>query len=165
MEQFIQNLKQKATNSKPATKKLFNKLQKSKPKKLDLVFHELHQQTFEHIDCLSCANCCKTISPILYQSDIDRLAKSLRMKPRDFMIKYIHIDEDNDFVFNTTPCPMLGSNNYCSVYTNRPKACREYPHTNRKKMYQILPLTLKNTAVCPAVYKIVEALKQRQKEF
>ncbi len=31
-----------------------------------------------------------------------------------------------------SPCPFLGDDNYCSVYEARPKACREYPHTDRK---------------------------------
>lgn len=30
------------------------------------------------------------------------------------------------------PCPLLGRDNYCAVYADRPKACREYPHTDRR---------------------------------
>ncbi|WP_332911960.1 YkgJ family cysteine cluster protein [Algoriphagus boritolerans] len=52
------------------------------------------------------------------------------------------------------PCPFLGADNKCLVYEDRPKACREYPHTNRKNMLGILDLSLKNTLVCPAVSKI-----------
>jgi Fe-S-cluster containining protein len=57
------------------------------------------------------------------------------------------------------PCPFLGADNYCSVYDDRPKACREYPHTDRKRFYQILDLTLKNTSTCPAVHLVIEKLK------
>jgi len=103
---------------------------------------------------------CKTTSPIFYQTDIERVAKSLRMKPGDFIEKYLRIDEDKDFVLKSSPCPFLDAENYCSVYEDRPKACREYPHTNRKKMVQILDLTFKNTLVCPAVLEMVERLKK-----
>jgi Fe-S-cluster containining protein len=81
------------------------------------------------------------------------------MKPGDFVAKYLYIDEDKDYVFKSAPCPLLNEDNYCSVYDDRPKACREYPHTDRKKMVQIMDLTHKNTMVCPAVLQIVEQIK------
>ncbi len=138
---------------------LLKNLKKKKPKDLDDQFHALHQEVFEEIDCLNCANCCKTTSPIFYQKDIERVAKRLRLKPQEFIDTYLHIDEDKDYVLNTAPCPFLDQENYCMVYEDRPTACREYPHTNRKRMYQILELTRKNTEVCPAVLDIVEKLK------
>ena len=81
------------------------------------------------------------------------------MKPSAFIEKYLKVDEDEDFVLTSAPCPFLDPENYCMVYDDRPTACREYPHTNRKKIYQILDLTLKNIDVCPAVYSITEKLK------
>jgi Fe-S-cluster containining protein len=91
------------------------------------------------------------------------VAKALRMKPGDFIEKYLRIDEDKDYVLKSSPCPFLDSENYCSVYSDRPKACREYPHTNRKKMVQIMDLTYKNTLVCPAVLEMVEQMKENIK--
>ena len=125
-----------------------------------MLFEEAHDAAFEKIDCLECANCCKTTSPIFYNRDVDRAAKALRMKPGQFTEKYLRIDEDNDLVLKQAPCPFLNDNNYCSIYNDRPNACREYPHTNRKKMYQLLDLTYRNTLVCPAVLEITEKLKQ-----
>jgi uncharacterized protein len=151
--------KSSATKS-PENKKFLQGLKKQDPRKLDDAFHQLHEEVFEEIDCLTCANCCKTTSPIFYQTDIERVAKSLRMRPGDFIEKYLRIDEDKDYVLKSSPCPFLDSENYCRVYEDRPKACREYPHTNRKKVVQILDLTYKNTLVCPAVLEIVERLKK-----
>lgn len=141
-------------------KKLVNKLKKSKPKKLDIAAQSGHDDAFEEIDCLECANCCKTTSPIFYERDIDRLAKHLKMKPSAFIDQYLHKDEVGDYVLNEAPCPFLDYENYCMVYESRPAACREYPHTNRKKFYQLLNLSLKNTEICPAVVKVFERLKQ-----
>jgi uncharacterized protein len=141
-------------------KKFLNGLKKKDARKLDDVFHSMHEQVFQEFDCLDCANCCKTTSPIFYQNDIERLAKSMRLKPGDFIERYLRVDEDKDFVLQSSPCPFLGADNYCAVYEHRPKACREYPHTNRKKMVQIMDLTYKNTLVCPAVFEMVERIKK-----
>lgn len=157
----LTDLRHRAQKAQPSTKKLFDKLKRKKPAHLDDVVHELHDEAFERIDCLQCANCCKTTSPIFYERDIDRIAKRLRMRPSDFIEKYLHIDEDKDYVLNVAPCPFLDSENYCLVYEDRPTACREYPHTNRKRFHQILDLTMKNTEICPAVYEIVEEMKRK----
>lgn len=148
----------KAQNLSKQNKELLQKLQRIRPKNLDDVFHNLHEEVFEEIDCLECANCCKTTSPIFQQSDIERLSKTFKMKVSDFIDSYLHLDEDNDYVLNSAPCPFLGDDNKCIVYESRPKACREYPHTDRKRMFQITNLTYKNTTVCPAVSRIVEKL-------
>ena len=147
-------------NKEQENRKFLNRLKKKDFRRVDDLFHHYHEEVFEEMDCLTCANCCKTTSPIFYQNDIERVAKSLRMKPGDFIEKYLRIDEDNDFVLKSSPCPFLDSENYCTVYDDRPKACREYPHTDRKKMVQITELTLRNTMVCPAVFEIVERLKK-----
>ncbi len=156
LKSFNDTSKSKAAENK----KFLQGLKKKNARKIDDAFHQLHDEVFEEIDCLSCANCCKTTSPIFYQTDIERVAKALRLKPGDFIEKYLRIDEDKDYVLKSSPCPFLDSENYCSVYEDRPKACREYPHTNRKKMVQIMDLTYKNTLVCPAVSEMVERLKK-----
>ncbi|WP_372775921.1 YkgJ family cysteine cluster protein [Mangrovibacterium sp.] len=140
---------------------LFVKLKRKKPKNLDAVVQQLHNEAFEQFDCLDCANCCSGISPIVTDKDADRLAKAQKMKPVDFIAQYLYTDEDNDFVFQQTPCPFLMSDNYCCVYENRPRACREYPHTDRNRFYQILNLTQKNAEICPIVFAITKELAKQ----
>lgn len=141
--------------------KFFKRLKKVKPKLLDKIIHPIHQEVFECTDCLECANCCTTTGPLFTDKDISRIAKYLRIKPSDFVDRYLRIDEDNDYVLQSVPCTFLGEDNYCSIYEVRPKACREYPHTDRIKQYQLLKLTEKNVDFCPAVFEIVEKLKQK----
>ena len=155
----VQQKLEQARKAKKENKALFDRMKKRNPREIDRVVHELHDEVFEEVDCLACANCCKTTSPLMRDRDVDRLAKHLRMKPSAFTDQYVHIDEDGDWVFNGAPCPFLGADNYCSVYEARPNACREYPHTDRKKFRQLFSLTLKNTEVCPAVVEIVERWK------
>ncbi len=153
-------LKEKARLAKKSNKKLINRLAKVKAPRLDKAVHELHDKAFDRIDCLECANCCSTTSPLFRNKDIERLAAHLRMKAGDFVQQYLNLDEDNDYVLKSAPCPFLGEDNYCSVYEARPRACREYPHTDRKQFHQILNLSLKNTTICPAVYSVFEELKK-----
>jgi Fe-S-cluster containining protein len=149
-----------AQNQKKENQIFYRKLAAKPPRQLDSVVHQTHDEIFENTDCLSCANCCKTTSPIFYQRDIERAAKALRLRPGDFIEKYLRIDEEDDYVLKSSPCAFLGADNYCSIYDDRPNACREYPHTNRKKVHQLLNLTYHNTLVCPAVLKITEQLKK-----
>lgn len=158
-----EKLKLQAKTAEPSTKKLFAGLKKKQPKNFDDMVHELHDEVFGEVDCLTCANCCKTTSPAIRENDIDRLAKALRLKPSLLIEKYLHLDSDGDYVVNSSPCPFLGPDNYCSVYDARPTACREYPHTDRKRFHQVLDLTLKNTYICPAAYKVVERMKEELK--
>ena len=160
MPQRLQHLRQRARDEKKENKKYFEKLAKRKPRELDATAAALHEEVFEHTDCLQCANCCKTASPIFRDKDIERIAGHFRMRPGDFVEKHLHIDEEGDYVLNQQPCPFLGSGNYCSIYEIRPKACREYPHTDRKNFHQILDLTLKNTMICPAAFEVVKRLRE-----
>lgn len=141
-----------------ATKKIFRKWKLAKPKDLDRKFLSAHEQEFKKMDCLTCANCCRTTSPIFRDADIRRIAKHLRMKEAQFISSYLKMDEENDFVLRQSPCHFLGSDNKCAIYDVRPLACREYPHTDRKNMHQILDLTTQNTLICPAVSRIVQQI-------
>jgi len=155
----LEAFRKEATGKSSENKRFLTRLKKSGSRKLDTLFHEAHEEAFREIDCLTCANCCKTTSPIFYQSDIERVAHFLGMKPGAFVDRYLRVDEDKDHVLKSSPCPFLDDDNRCKVYDSRPKACREYPHTDRKKMVQVLDLAYKNTLVCPAVLRIVEMLK------
>ncbi|WP_431136514.1 YkgJ family cysteine cluster protein [Psychroserpens mesophilus] len=163
MQDYINNLPKLAKDKHKENKTFFSKLKKKPPKQLDYIMQELHDAEFERTDCLECANCCKTTGPLFTTKDIERIAKHFKMKPQPFIDAYLRLDEENDYVLQSVPCTFLGTDNYCSIYEVRPKACREFPHTDRKKFQQISNLTLKNVAICPAAYHIVEAMKQRIK--
>ena len=144
-------------------KKFFRDLKKINSKKLDQTIHSLHNNEFGCTDCLKCANCCKTTGPLFTDKDISRISKFLKIKPSLFTDKFLRVDEDHDYVLKTLPCSFLLEDNRCSIYDVRPKACREFPHTDRIKQKQLLSLTQKNTEVCPAVFNIIENLKKELK--
>lgn len=161
MDKILKNLPKEAKDKHIENKKYFDKLKKKTPKNLDYVMQELHDAEFRKTDCLKCANCCKTTSPLFTHADIERISKHLRQKPQQFIDQYLCIDEDKDYVLQRVSCTFLDSDNTCFIYNVRPKACREFPHTDRKKFQQISDLTLQNVAICPAAFNIVEEMKKK----
>lgn len=161
MKDYLEELPEKAKLKQAENRKYFASLKKRTPKNLDYIMQDLHDKEFKETNCLDCANCCKTTSPIFTDKDIERISKHLKMKVADFTAKYLIRDSDDFMVLKTAPCAFLDENdNTCFIYDVRPKACAEYPHTNRKKFIQLTNLTIANTFVCPATYNIVEKLKQ-----
>lgn len=161
MDDFLKQLPGLAKDKHIENKKYFDKLRKKPPKNLDYVMQDLHEAEFKRTDCLTCANCCKTTGPLFTDADVERISKHFRMKPQQFISQFLRIDEDNDYVLQSVPCHFLDAENYCMIYDVRPKACREFPHTNRKKFQQISNITLKNIPICPATYRIVEEMKKK----
>ena len=157
----LTEIKQLAKDKHNENKKFLDLLKKKVPKNLDYTMQNLHNQEFKKTNCLDCANCCKTTGPLFTSADIERISKHLRLKPQAFITQYLRIDEDNDYVLQTLPCSFLDQDNTCFIYDVRPKACREFPHTDRKKFQQITAITLKNIPICPAVYNIVEEMKKK----
>lgn len=87
--------KKQAQQKQKDHKKFLDGLKKKPPKNLDYLVVEKHEETFEEIDCLSCANCCKTTGPLYTEKDIERISKHLRMKQADFESKFLRVDEDS----------------------------------------------------------------------
>lgn len=139
--------------------RFFNK-KKKKIESADLQIHDLHDRISSKINCLDCGNCCRTLGPRITDKDVERISKTLRIKQSELIEKYLRVDEDRDLVFKTMPCPFLGDDNYCSIYESRPKACREYPHTDRKKFHQIYKLSVKNASTCPIVFEVLDGISK-----
>lgn len=149
-----------AKKSIPLYKAFFKSIKPGKSRLLDDITHKTHDHVFEKINCLDCGNCCKSLGPRLNERDIRQMAKATQIKPSAFEEKYLLIDEDGDSVFKNLPCPFLMTDNYCSVYENRPKACREYPHTHQPEVLRKSKLHITNSTTCPAVFEILETIRK-----
>jgi Fe-S-cluster containining protein len=161
MDEILRQLPKLARDKHKENKTFFTKLKKKTPKNLDYIMQDLHEKEFKKTDCLTCANCCKTTGPLFTDKDVQRISKHFKMKPQQFISEFLRVDEENDYVLQSVPCTFLGADNYCSIYDVRPKACAEFPHTDRKKFQQISDITLKNMPICPAAFNIVEEMKKR----
>jgi len=150
----LTNFKKEAIIKYKSRKKFILKLKKQKNKKIDTLFNDADNSVFKKIDCLTCAYCCKNVGPLFTNKDIQRISKIMKLSPGNFVNRYLKIDEDEDYVLKNIPCDFLLEDNYCSIYEFRPKACREYPHTQMKNQKKMLNLNLKNCEYCPAVNEI-----------
>ena len=119
---------------------------------------EFHEEAFQRIDCLKCANCCKNYSPRFKTPDIKRIAKHLKLKESEFIERYLRLDADGDYVTRSTPCPFLGADNHCSIYDVRPSDCERFPYTDEDVLVKRPVLTQKNSTFCPIVYFVLEKL-------
>ncbi|MEH0157847.1 YkgJ family cysteine cluster protein [Limibacter armeniacum] len=159
---LIDKWKSQAKAKSKENQNFLKRLKKSRnSKQIDEWVNEADEEAFERIDCLACANCCKTISPVVTTTDVKRIASALRMKTTEVVETYLKVDHEGDYVMNSQPCPFLGSDNYCSIYEHRPKGCRDYPLTHMRGFTQRPALHHKNTLTCPAVFHVVETLKEK----
>ena len=149
---------QKTASEKQKTYKRL--LERGNRNKMLRALPDLHEQAFSKIDCLACANCCKNYSPRFKQPDITRIARRLRIKEGTLIQKYLKLDSEGDFVVQSSPCPFLGPDHFCSIYEDRPSDCRRYPYTDEDVLLKRVSLTLKNATVCPAVFNVLEALEK-----
>lgn len=123
----------------------------------------LHEEAFEKVDCLSCANCCKNYSPRFKTPDVKRIAKYMGMRESVFIDTYLKVDEEGDFVVKSSPCPFLDLNdNTCTIYDERPSDCRRFPYTDEDIIIKRQNLTLKNASFCPITYYVLEKLLQQK---
>lgn len=133
-------------------------LQRADKNKVLKVLPDLHEEAFEKIDCLTCANCCKNYSPRFKTPDIKRISKALRLKESVFIDTYLDLDTDGDYVTKIKPCPFLGTDNYCSIYEDRPSDCKRFPYTDEDVLIKRPAITIKNSTFCPAVHHVLERL-------
>ena len=133
-------------------------LQRADKNKVLKQLPDLHEAAFEKIDCLQCANCCKNYSPRFKTPDIKRISKYLRLKESVFIDTYLTLDNEGDYVSKTKPCPFLGTDNYCSIYDQRPSDCHRFPYTDEDVLIKRPAITLKNVSFCPAVFYVMERL-------
>ena len=159
-EDVLHNWEKKSAEKQKIYKQFLQRADKNKVLKALPV---LHEQAFEKINCLSCANCCKNYSPRFKTPDIKRISRVLKMKESIFIETYLHLDEDGDYVANSKPCPFLGADNYCSIYKDRPGDCVRFPYTDEDVIVKRQQLTLKNSTFCPIVYYVMEGLTEQLK--
>lgn len=155
MEDIFINWEKKSAEHQKNYQQYLKKANKNKVLK---VLPDLHEAAFEKVNCLECANCCKNYSPRFKMPDIKRISKVLGMKETAFIEQYLQMDNEGDYVVKSTPCPFLGSDNFCSIYDHRPSDCARFPYTDEDVLLKRPLITIKNSSFCPAVYYVLENL-------
>ena len=161
METIINDWKQNAEPNGERNWMFLRSLKMKDDRIVDRKAHRLHEEAFSIMDCTQCANCCKTIHPVLTAEDIQRVAKHLGMEESAFRAEYLEVDDDGSLQMKALPCPFLGADNHCKIYDVRPADCVEYPHTDKDGFTFRTHGIACNSLVCPAVFYIVEQLRAR----
>lgn len=141
------------------------RVEKLKPYGLDDLSVKLNTEVWQEVDCLTCANCCKKMTPTFTNKDIRRISVHLNMKPFQFKEKWLQYDKkDKDWTNVNQPCQFLDlTTNMCSVYEVRPADCVEFPHLTKKKMVDYMHIHQQNISYCPATFKMVEKMMEKIK--
>jgi uncharacterized protein len=150
------------SENKSSFKRFLNRLEKTPPRGLDSLAVAADLEMWKKTDCLSCANCCKTMSPTYTPKDIARISAHVGMTVDEFRRKYLRKDRQGDWINRVQPCQFLNlEDNKCSIYEVRPRDCAGFPHHTRKRMVDYMHVFKQNIEYCPATYRVVEMLKQR----
>lgn len=145
---------------KSAFKRFLTKTEKKPPRGLDILAAQLDSQTWKEVDCLSCANCCKTMSPTYTKKDMLRIATHLEMSVDEFKSKWLYKDRVGDWMNKNTPCQFLNpGDNKCNIYEVRPQDCAGFPHHTKRRMIDYMHVYKQNIEYCPATLKMVEKMK------
>jgi Fe-S-cluster containining protein len=127
---------------------------------IDTTAHEVYQKLKEQIDCTSCGHCCKTITPIVSEADLKRIAKFLNISVKSTKQQWITKHPQLGLVFNVLPCPFLKSKK-CSIYAARPHDCRSYPHLHKKKILNYFTSIFSHIDMCPFMFHFYEGMKKK----
>lgn len=157
----LRSFKRKANENKNSLRRFLSKLERNTPKGLDKTTAVIEKEVWQEVDCLACANCCKTMTPTFNAADLKRISAHFGQTVDEFAAKWLKRERggDRDWMNKTEPCQFLNlKDNKCSIYAIRPADCAEFPHFP-KKMKDFIHVHKQNVEYCPATYKLVEKMK------
>ena len=158
----LRSFRQRVRYHKKAFKRFLTGIAKNPPRGLDKLTAELEKEVWKETDCLSCANCCKKMTPTYTKQDIKRIAGHFSLNSDEFKKKWLRKDRAGDWLNRSLPCQFLNTDdNKCSIYEIRPLDCSGFPHLPKKKMVDYMHIHKQNLEYCPATYRMVEMIQER----
>lgn len=161
----LKRLKKKFDTKRKLLRYFLTRTENNPPENLDALMNDLEKEAWKEVSCLSCANCCKVMSPTYTTSDIKRIAAHLGMRPADFKEKWLYREKkNNDWMNRSQPCQFLDlKTNMCSIYEVRPADCADFPHFHRRPAIDYFYIHSQNIEYCPATMFVVEKMKEKLK--
>lgn len=150
----------------PAYRKTFRSFltrsEKTPPRGIDKLTSLVEPEVWQEVECLTCANCCKKMTPTFTEKDLLRIAPHFQMTPEAFKEKWLEKDKNKDWVNVKQPCQFLNlEDNKCSIYEIRPVDCSGFPHLSKKRWVEYAHVHKQNIDYCPATFKMVEKIMNR----
>lgn len=158
----LRSFKQKVRKAKTPMRRFLSKLEKDPPRGLAKQLAVVEKEVWKETDCLSCANCCKTMTPTFNKQDLKRISAHFNMTVEAFQKKWLRRERggERDWLNKTEPCQFLNlKDNKCSIYAIRPADCAGFPHLS-KKFRDFVHIHKQNVEYCPATYRLVEKMME-----
>ncbi len=159
----LKKLKKKFDLNRRSFRHFITRTENNPPENLDCVIEDVEKEVWDEVNCLSCANCCKVMSPTYTNADIKRISAHLGMSPKGFKEKWLYREKkDNDWMNRSQPCQFLDlKTNMCSIYEVRPADCADFPHFKRRPAKDYFHIHKQNIEFCPATMLMIEKLKEK----
>lgn len=157
----LKSFRKKAKANKSVFRRFLSKLEKQPPRAVAKLTAALESEIWREVDCLTCANCCKTMTPTFNAADLKRISAHFGQTVDEFKKQWLRKEKkkDGDWLNKQEPCQFLNlSDNKCSIYAIRPADCAGFPHL-RKQFNDYVHVHKQNIEYCPATYKLVEKMK------
>lgn len=156
------SFRRKLVKNRKAFRSFLTKSEKNPPKGIDKLTQQIEPEVWQEVECLTCANCCKKMTPTFTVKDLKRISAHFQMTPEAFKEKWLEKDKNKDWVNVNQPCQFLNlKDNKCSIYEIRPEDCAGFPHLSKRKWEQYAHVHKQNIDYCPATFKMVEKIMQR----
>jgi hypothetical protein len=118
------------------------------------------QKFATQINCKQCANCCKTLNTSFTYQELEVIKNNTNKSIQNKIENDLYNDILNKrYICKKAPCLFL-ENNECTIYSNRPLACKDYPHLLQTDLKYRKKSILSNYSICPIVFNTLEALKE-----
>jgi Fe-S-cluster containining protein len=159
----LKELKKKYEAKKKVFRKFIDDLEEAEHQGVKKQAKAADKEVWQEVDCLSCANCCKKMTPTLTKKDMERIAHHLGYTVKAFKEKYLLYDkEDKDWRMQKQPCVFLDlDTNKCTIYAVRPNDCAGFPHLTKTPLKSYLYIHKQNIEYCPATFRFVEKMMER----
>jgi len=146
--------------------RFLNQVKRNPPRNLQSIAMKAGSDVWKDVDCLSCANCCKTMTPTYTNADIKKIASYLKISVDEMKSRWLKKERGTgNWINKTTPCQFLDlETNMCNVYEVRPADCSGFPHLAKKRFIDYLHVHQQNLDECPATFRMVEKMEEMVKD-
>jgi uncharacterized protein len=125
----------------------------------------LAAQIQPRIDCTACANCCRWSVVEVHRGDVDALASSFGVSFEEATRAYTCLDREDPgtrILKNARGQCVFLRGNRCSVYPDRPKTCRDFPHLSfgSHSLGSRISSLARWIPLCPIIYNAFESYKR-----
>ena len=162
----LKTFKKKLLANRSFFRRFINKIEKNPPIGIDKLTPIIDAEVWQEVDCITCANCCKVMTPTFTEKDLKRISKHFGQTVDSFKKKWLRKERNGDWVNVTQPCQFLNlTTNMCNIYAVRPDDCAGFPHIKKRKFEDYAHVHKQNIDYCPATFKMVEKLVERVEDM